>query len=122
MMKWMAPFAGTEAEAWESLTAALGVKGLSVGQRCTAPAGVPAFSGVMEYVTQNPNDALLRLDTPGPGVVALGTFTMGGPSMVALNFYLYGDQGAGTVAHETPLWEAWIQKRFPMPAEPSKSE
>jgi len=23
--------------------------------------------------------------------------------MVALNFYLYGDQAAGTVAHETPL-------------------
>ena len=53
MMKRMAaPFAGTEAEAWETLTAALGVKGLSVGQRCTAPAGVPAFSGVVEYVTQ----------------------------------------------------------------------
>jgi uncharacterized protein YndB with AHSA1/START domain len=122
IMKWMAPFAGTEAEAWETLTAALGVKGLSVGQRCTAPAGVPAFSGVMEYVTQNPNDALLRLDKPGPGVVALGTFNMGGPSMVALNFYLYGDQEAGTVAHETPLWQAWFQKRFPMPTEPSKSE
>ena len=42
--------------------------------------------------------------------------------MVGLNFYLYGDQAAGTVAHETPLWEAWIQKRFPMPTEPGKSE
>ena len=122
MMKWMAPFAGTEAEAWETLTAALGVKGLRVGQRWTAPAGVPMLSGVVEYLTQNPNDALLRLDKPGPGVAALGTFNMGGPSMVALNFYLYGDQAAETVAHETPLWEAWFQKRFPMPAEPSKSE
>jgi uncharacterized protein YndB with AHSA1/START domain len=122
MMKWMAPFAGTEAEAWESLTAALGTKGLSVGQRCAAPAGVPAFSGVMEYVTQNPNDTLLRLDKPGPGVAALGTFNMGGPSMVALNFYLYGDQAAGTVAHETPLWQAWFQERFPMPTEPGKSD
>lgn len=74
------------------------MKGVSVGQRCTAPAGVPAFSGVVEYVTQNPNDALLRLDKPGPGVAALGTFNMGGPSIVALNFYLYGDQAAGTVA------------------------
>ena len=122
MMQWMAPAAGTEAEAWETLTAAVGVKGVSVGQRCTAPAGVPAFSGVVEYVTQSPNDALLRLDKPGPGVAALGTFNMGGPSMVALNFYLYGDQAAGTVAHETPLWDAWFQKRFPMPTEPSKSE
>jgi uncharacterized protein YndB with AHSA1/START domain len=122
IMKWMVPVAGTEAEAWESLTAALGVKGLSVGQRCTAPAGVPAFSGVVEYVTQNPYDALLRLNTPGPGVAALGAVNFGGQSMVALNFYLYGDQAAGTVAHETPLWQAWFQKCFPMPTEPGKSE
>jgi uncharacterized protein YndB with AHSA1/START domain len=122
MMKWMAPFAGTEAEAWEVLTTALGVKGMRVGQRYTAPAGVPALSGVVEYLTQNPNDALLRVDKPGPGVAALGTFNMGGPSMVALNFYLYGDQAAGTVARESPLWDAWFQKRFPTPTEAGKSD
>jgi uncharacterized protein YndB with AHSA1/START domain len=122
LMKWMVPVAGTEVEAWEALTAALGVKGSSAGQRCTAPAGVPVFSGVVEYVTQSPNDALLRLDKPGPGIAALGTFNMGGPSMVALNFYLYGDPAAGTVARETPLWDAWFQKRFPVPTEPGKGE
>ena len=122
IMKWMVPVAGTEAEAWESMTAALGLKGLSVGQRCTAPAGVPALSGVAEYVTRSPYDALLRLDKPGPGVAALGAVNFGGQSMVALNLYLYGDQAAGTVAHETPLWEAWFQERFPMPTEPGKSE
>ena len=95
---------------------------MSVGQRWTAPAGVPALSGVAEYVSQSPYDALLRLDKPGPGVAALGAFNMGGQSMVALNFYLYGDQAAGTVAQETPLWQAWVQERFPMPPEPSKSE
>ena len=121
-MKWMVPVAGTEAEAWETMTAALGLKGLSVGQRWTAPAGVPAFGGVAEYVTQSPYDALLRLDKPGPGVAALGAVNFGGQSMVALNFYLYGDQAAGTVAHETPHWEAWFQERFPMPTEPSNSE
>lgn len=122
VMKWLAPVAGTEGEAWETLTAAVGLNGVSVGQRWTAPAGVPALGGVVEYVTQSPYDALLRLDKPGPGVAALGTFNCGGPIMVALNFYLYGDQAAGTVAHETPLWEAWFQKRFPMPTEPGKTE
>jgi len=122
IMQFMAPVAGTEAEAWDALTAALGLKGLSVGQRCTAPAGVPALSGVAEYVTQSPYDALLRLDKPGPGVAALGAVNFGGQSMVALNLYLYGDQAAGTVAHETPLWEAWFQKRFPTPTEPSEGE
>jgi uncharacterized protein YndB with AHSA1/START domain len=122
IMQKMAPAAGTEAEAWETLTAALGLKGVSVGQHWTAPAGVPALGGVAEYVSQSPYDVLLRLDKPGPGVAALGAFNCGGPIMVALNLYLYGDRAAGTVAHETPLWEAWFQKRFPMPTEPGKSE
>jgi hypothetical protein len=47
----------------------------------------------------------------------LGAFNYGGQSMVAMNFYLYGDHAAGTVARETPPWQAWIQERFPMPTE-----
>jgi hypothetical protein len=121
-MKWMVPVAGTEAEAWEALTTAVGVKGVSVGQHWTSPAGVPAFGGVAEYVSQSPYDALLRVDQPGPGVAALGAFNCGGPIMVALNFYLYGDQAAGTIARETPLWDAWFQKHFPMPTEPGKRD
>lgn len=42
--------------------------------------------------------------------------------MATISFYLDGDQAAGTVARETPLWQAWIEKRFPMPTEPNKSE
>ena len=122
MMQWMAPAAGTEAEAWESLTAALGLKGTSTGQRWAAPAGVPELGGVVEHVSQSPYTALLRLDNPGPGTAALGAVNFGGQSMVTLSFYLYGDQAAGTVARETPLWEAWIQERFPTPTEASKSE
>ena len=67
IMQFVAPVAGTEAEAWDTLTAALGLKGLSVGQRWTAPADVPALSGVADDVTQSPDDALLRVDKPGPG-------------------------------------------------------
>jgi uncharacterized protein YndB with AHSA1/START domain len=122
IMQLVAPVAGTEAEAWEMLTASLGLRGLSVGQRCAAPAGAPVLSGLAEYVTESPHDALLRLDRPGPGVAALGAFNLGGQSMVALTFYHYGDQAAGTVARETPLWQAWLQRRFPKPTEPTKSE
>jgi hypothetical protein len=35
--------------------------------------------------------------------------------MVTFSFYLYGAQAAGTVARATPLWQAWIHERFPMP-------
>jgi uncharacterized protein YndB with AHSA1/START domain len=122
MMQWMAPAAGTEAEAWDALTTALGLKGVSAGQRWTTPAGVPPLSGVVEHLSQSSYNALLRLDKPGPGAAALNAVNFGGQSMVTLSFYLYGDQAAGTVARETPPWQTWIEQRFPTPSETSKSE
>jgi len=121
LSQFVAPVAGTEADAWEALTAALGLKGLRVGQRWTTPAGVSPLGGVVELLTEDPYDALLRLDKPGPGIAALGAVTYpGGQGLVAMNLYLYGDQAAGTVARETPRWQAWFQERFPMPTELSK--
>jgi hypothetical protein len=122
IMQFMAPVAGTTAEAWATLTAALGLNDAGAGQRWAAPAGVPALSGVVEEVMQSPPGALLRLDKPGPGTAALGTIEFGDSVMATLTFYLYGDQAAANVAHETPLWQAWIQERFPMPTELSQSQ
>lgn len=123
MKEFRAPAPGTDEASWEALTSAFGLKGMRVGQRFAAPAGVPPLSGVVEYVTQDPFDALLRIDKPAPGVAALGIAGFpGGPTMVALNMYLYGDQADATVARETPFWEAWFQKNFPMPTEPDRSE
>ncbi len=76
---------------------------------------------MVEYVTECPYDALIRIDTPGPGIAALGAVNFGGQSMVALNFYLYGDQAAATAAQETPRWNAWFQDRFPAPSETVQS-
>jgi uncharacterized protein YndB with AHSA1/START domain len=121
-MQCMAPVAGTPADAWATLTAALGFNGVGAGQSWATSAGVPALGGVVEHVNQSPPGALLRLDQPGPGTAALFTMDLGESVMVVFSFYLYGDQAAGTVASETPLWQAWIQERFPMPTELSKSE
>jgi hypothetical protein len=123
-MQVMAGVAGTKVEAWATLTAALGLSGVGVGQRFTVPAGVPALGGVVEHVSHRESDcgALLRLDKPGPGTAAVSIITFGPSVMANFNFYLYGDQAAATAARETPLWQAWIQKRFPMPTEPGKSE
>lgn len=116
MMQLMATATGSDATAWATLTSALGMQGVRVGQRWTTPAGLPARSGVMEYVTEGPYDALLRLDTPGPGVAGVGAFSFpGGNTMVAMSFYLYGDQAASAVAREEPQWQAWFKERFPTP-------
>ena len=122
MMQCMAPVAGTEAEAWETLNAALGLKGVSAGQRWDAPAGVPALGGVVEHVTRVRATPWCGSTSRGRAPPPCAPSTSAARVMVTLNFYLYGDQAAETVARETPLWEAWIQERFPMPTETSKSE
>ena len=115
LMQWNVMPAGTDAEAWDKLTTALGLKGVNTGQRWSAPAGVPSLGGVLEPADQYPHRAVLRLDTPVPGVADLGSANCGGAVMMTLSFYLYGDQAADTVAREKPLWEAWIQEHFPTP-------
>ena len=115
LMKWMVPAAGTEAQAWDALIAAVGLEGGQVGQRWTAPAGVPALGGIVEYFNEGPNDILVRLDQPGPGIAAFGSVDMGSGSLVGMNVYLYGDHGAATTARETPLWQAWTQANIPTP-------
>ena len=122
MMQVMAGVAGTKVKAWATLAAALGLSGVGAGQRWAVPAGVPALGGVVEHVSQSPCGALVRLDKPGPGTAALYIITIPGSVMATFSFYLYGDQAAGTVAREKPLWQAWTQKRFPMPTEPGKSD
>ena len=116
IMQWIAPAPGTIAEAWEAFAASLGLKGVSVGERATAPAGVPALSGIVEHASSTgPRGALIRLDKPGPGVANFGVVSFGGQVMVTMSFYLYGDHAAATVARETPHWETWVHGRFPTP-------
>ena len=122
IMQVTTPITITEAEAWATLTSALGVKGVSVGESWETPAGVSPLRGVLEIVTENPNDALLRLSEPGPGIAAIGTATYpGGQSVVAMNLYMYGDQATANVASATPVWQAFLEEHFPMVTAPSAS-
>jgi uncharacterized protein YndB with AHSA1/START domain len=122
IMKVMAPVAGTAGAAWETLTGALGLTGASVGAAWATPARAPAAAGVVEYVSDSPYGALLRLDTPGPGIAALGTIEFGDTVMASLTVYLYGDDAPAIVARETPVWQAWMQECFAMPTEMSRSD
>lgn len=122
LTQFVVPAAGTETEAWDTLTAAFGLTGLGVGQPWMAPPGMPSLSGEVAFVSRSPNDLVVRLDQPGPGVAAFGSFDMGQQVMVAMNLYRYGDQAAETVAREAPLWQAWIHERFPTPPEKTSRE
>jgi hypothetical protein len=110
--KFMTPTDGTEAQVWQKLTSTLGLQ--QAGQRWSSNHGAPALSGVVEYLSEEPFDALVRLDS---GIAAFGTVNMGGPTMVGMNLYTYGNPPATTGEREIAKWEAWMQEKFPAPAE-----
>jgi hypothetical protein len=115
MMQVMAPIAGTPAQAWAALTAALGLRGVEAEQSWTAAADAPALGGIVERISESPPGALLRLDKPGPGIAALYTIEFGDTVMAALTFYLYGESATDLAARVTPVWQAWTHERFATP-------
>lgn len=104
-----------ESRAWEALTGSLGLADANVGERRTAPAGVPPLAGLVERIGEgkHPHVLLLRLDEPAPGIASLGAHSMGNRVYLAISCYLYGDRASAAVARDEPLWQVWMNQRFP---------
>ena len=109
---------GSEGEVWKTITGPLALAGVTQGQAWKAPAGVPPLGGTVEGVIENDHmkNLLVRLDTPTPGVASLGAFNCGGPIQVCLSLYLYGDGAAEAITRDQPLWQNWMNERFPSEA------
>lgn len=98
--------------------------GAEMGERRRSPDGAPPFAGIVEGVGAgaHPSRLPLRLDEPAPGVASLSAHTMCGCQVfVAASFYFYGDGAAATVERAEPVWQAWMQERFPFPAAPENA-
>jgi hypothetical protein len=111
----MGAAAAPASTAWEALTGSLGLAGATVGRRSSARAGVPPFAGLVERTGEggHSHGFLLRLDTPGPGIVALFALPMGGQVYLVIDFFLYGDRAAAAAGRDEPVWQAWMQAHFP---------
>ena len=92
----------------------MGNADLGVGtERCERRAALDDASGCL---TAQRRDGACHRES-------LGAVTYpGGQRVVAMNLYLYGDRAAETVARDTPVWQSWLQERFPMATELSQSE
>ena len=102
----------SEAEAWEALTGSLGLAGATAGERRSAPAGGPRLAGTVEPGAEG-RQLLLRLEEPAPGIAHLIAHSMGDQIMLAINFYLYGEDAPAVAERVEPLWRAWLSERFP---------
>ncbi len=104
--------------AWAALIGALGVGEAAVGERVATGPGAPPLAGVVEWAGQPawPEDLLLRLDAPAPGIAHLVPHPMGGQVYMTLRVFLFGDDARSTAGEAASAWAAWMAERFPMPA------
>ncbi len=111
--------AGSEADVWQRLTAALGLVDAKHGSPLRRSHGAPELRGVVERVgsAKQPHEILVRLDAPAPGVALLGAYAWGGAVYAAMNLYLYGPEAEAAMQQVGPAWRAWIREQFPAPAE-----
>ncbi|MEX2599816.1 MAG: SRPBCC domain-containing protein [Dehalococcoidia bacterium] len=104
----------TEEDAWERMVQPLGLANATVGAHVTAPAGAPELSGVVEVV--NPPEwpgLLLRLDKPAPALAHFFALSMGGPVMLPVRLYLYGETATEIATDIENTWQSWLNQRFP---------
>lgn len=101
--------------AWDQLTSALGIDAMFIGARHELHPGAPPLAGLVEVAEEgeHPEQVLIRLDTPAPGMAHCFALAMDHTVHVILRFYLYGDQGRKAVMRDEPLWRAWLEQHFP---------
>lgn len=106
-----------EAAAWAKAGGALGLLSPAIGQKWSAPAGLPRMAGEVDSIgkASHKNTVLLRLDAPAPGTAYIGAFSCGGMVMVCMSVYLYGDTAKSAVERDEPAWQKWLAEQFPMP-------
>jgi uncharacterized protein YndB with AHSA1/START domain len=104
-----------KSEAWAALIGSLGLTGAAEGQRVKTAAAAPPLAGLVERVgpREYPEELLLRLDEPAPGLAHLFAMPMGGQIYMPIRIYLYGDRASAAVARDEPLWQSWINEHFP---------
>ena len=103
-----------KADAWAALVGPLGLAGAAVGEQRSSQAGAPPLAGHVERVGEGeyPEELLLRLDEPAPGIAHFFAMPMGGQVYLSVRFYLYGDRAAAAVAQNEPLWQSWISEQL----------
>ncbi len=107
--------------AWTALTGSLGLAEAAKGHRVRTLVDTLPLAGLVERVGEEayPEDLLLRLDEPAPGIAHLFAMDMGGQVYLSIRLYLYGHRAPATVARDEPLWRAWMDEHFPAVGEAS---
>jgi uncharacterized protein YndB with AHSA1/START domain len=107
----------SDARAWEKIARELSVLDVAAGRKWSTPESLPRMAGVVDSLGKGSHKStiLLAVDTPAPGTAYIGAFKCGGMVMVCMSVYLYGDHAQAAVERDQPIWQKWMDERFPMP-------
>ena len=108
----MGPVPGDKDEAFERLTAALGITDLAVGAKidCSSIDGVPAFSGVIEDVVRGRSSrVMIGLDKPLGGTPWIGAGPIGGDTTAIATMYYYGEAEPEANARDHAQLTEWLK-------------
>ena len=113
-----------KAKAWALLTESLGLVGVAVGESVESASGAPSLAGVVERTGENdyPEELLLRLERPAPGIAHLFAMLMGNQVCMSVRFYMYGESAQTVVTREEPVCQAWLARLFPSTAAATETE
>ena len=111
---------GSKEDAWEAWTRPLNLAGVSVGDRVQAPDDAPALAGTVEYAGHPmwPEELLIHLDAPAPGIAHLVPHPMG-QVYLAMRMYLFGEGAAEAAAQAQGAWQQWFSAHFAPAADPA---
>jgi uncharacterized protein YndB with AHSA1/START domain len=104
---------GTLDDAWAELTAALGLRGASVGNRVETGDG-PRLAGTVERSTGGSyqHELLLRLTEPAPGSAFVLVYRYQERVHPSIRAYLFGPDAPAVAEREAAAWRAWMAERF----------
>ena len=105
-------------EAWQALMTALGFPRAEMGERISTANGAPAMTGVVVWAGQPfwPEELLLRIEEPLPGIAHFSSHPMGGTVYLALRIFYFGAGTDDAAARDEACWQEWVNARFPMPS------
>ncbi|MCR9244664.1 MAG: SRPBCC domain-containing protein [bacterium] len=114
------------ADAWEQFCSSAGIDLAGVaaagegGATLQTAAEVPVLAGHVERVGSagHPQELLVRVTDPTPGIAHVFALAMGGKTLLSVRFYLYGDVDELAEQHGA-RWQGWLDSLF---ADASKGE
>ena len=113
----MPSLGGPKDQAWAQLLRTLGIERPERGQTIAARKAAPQLAGHVERVGEGffPEELLLRLEKPAPGIAHLFALPMAGQVFLPIRLYLFGERAKDIAKEQEVIWTKFLQEQLQPP-------